>query len=241
MTLTVWVYLPVQVKELYDEVSINAVLQEWFRTVADLPAIIRQSVQLGLFSSAQLVRFLSMDVRPNITRSVTRVLPPVVRSFLSLLQSLYGKRCLQRRRHCMLGLRTPSNSKVRIRLALLQAARGVVGRLMADPAFMQKLVIEQAATAILSIWYEMQQRGDNFARELDFVALNTVSLMAATGAMVWLVAPSRSYGAVHKFPWQNMLHNLPNHVFDSSTPYRRFSIGSRVGSLFAKVGIHRLP
>lgn len=67
-----------QVKELYDEVSINAVLQEWFRTLTDMPAIIRQSVQLGLFSSAQLVRFLSMDVRPNITRRVTRTLPPKV-------------------------------------------------------------------------------------------------------------------------------------------------------------------
>lgn len=53
-------------------------LAEWFRTFTDLPAIIRQSVQLGLFSSAQLVRFLSMDVRPNITRRVTRTLPPKV-------------------------------------------------------------------------------------------------------------------------------------------------------------------
>ena len=67
-----------QVQELYDEASINAVLQEWLRTFADLPAIIRQSVQLGLFSSAQLVRFLCMDVRPNITRQVTRSLPPRV-------------------------------------------------------------------------------------------------------------------------------------------------------------------
>lgn len=120
---------------------------------------------------------------------------------------------------------------------MLQAARGVVGRLMADPAFMQKLFIEEAITAGLNIVYELQQRGENFTRELDFVALNTLSMMGATGAMVYLVAPTRSYGAVHKFPWQNMLHNLPNHVFDASTPYRRFSAGSRVGSLFTKVSI----
>ena len=68
-----------QVQQLYDEASIKAVLAEWFRSIGDLPAIIRQSVQLGLFSSAQLVRFLAMDVRPNVTRSVTRVLPPRVR------------------------------------------------------------------------------------------------------------------------------------------------------------------
>ena len=100
---------------------------------------------------------------------------------------------------------------------------------------MQKLMIEELVTAVLSIVYESQQRGDQFLKELDLVALNTLSLMGATGAMVWLTAPNRSYGAVHKFPWQNMLHNLPNHVFDASTPYRRFSLASRVGSLAAKV------
>ena len=64
--------------QLYDEASINAVLQEWFRTVADLPLILRQAVSMGLFSSAQLVRFLSMDVRPSVTRAVTRRMPPQV-------------------------------------------------------------------------------------------------------------------------------------------------------------------
>ena len=71
-------------------------------------------------------------------------------------------------------------------------------------------------------------------KELDLVAVNTVSLAGATGLMVWLVAPNRSYGAIHKFPWQNALHNLPNHVFDASTPYRRFTMGSRMAALFAK-------
>lgn len=116
-----------------------------------------------------------------------------------------------------------------------QAARGVVGRLMADPAFMQKLFIEGIVTGALSLLYEAQQRGDDFVKELDLVALNTLSLIGATGAMVYLTAPSRSYGAVHKFPWQNALHNLPNHVFDANTPYRRYSLVSRAASLFTKV------
>ena len=106
---------------------------------------------------------------------------------------------------------------------------------MADPAFMQKFFIEELVTGALSVLYEAQQRGENFVRELDLVALNTVSLMAATGAMVYLTAPSRSYGAVHKYPWQNALHNLPNHVFDANTPYRRYSLVSRAASLFTKV------
>ena len=106
---------------------------------------------------------------------------------------------------------------------------------MADPAFMQKLFIEGIVTGALSLLYEAQQRGDDFVKELDLVALNTLSLIGATGAMVYLTAPSRSYGAVHKFPWQNALHNLPNHVFDANTPYRRYSLVSRAASLFTKV------
>ena len=63
------------------------------------------------------------------------------------------------------------------------------------------------------------------------MAINTVSLALATGTLVWLVAPSRSFGALHKSSWQNMRHNLPHNVFDSSTPLRKFTVGSRVGGL----------
>lgn len=67
-------------RELYDQESIKAVLQEWGRTIQDIPLIIRQSAEMGLFSSAQLVRFMSMDVRPNMTRAATRALSPQVSS-----------------------------------------------------------------------------------------------------------------------------------------------------------------
>ena len=63
------------ITQLYTKEAIEAVLGEFFRSVTDLPAIIRQQVMMGLFSSAQLVRFLSMDVRPNVTRAVTRTMP----------------------------------------------------------------------------------------------------------------------------------------------------------------------
>ena len=55
-----------------------------------------------------------------------------------------------------------------------------------------------------------------------------------TGAMVWLMAPNRSFGAAHKFSWQNKLHALPGNVFDISTPVQRLSMGSRTGSFFWK-------
>jgi hypothetical protein len=66
------------IPESYDKFSIGAVLSEWMKTIQELPAILRQAVTMGLFSSAQLVRFFSMDVRPNVTRAISRSLPPSV-------------------------------------------------------------------------------------------------------------------------------------------------------------------
>jgi hypothetical protein len=181
------------IKQLYDAKSINAVLQEWFRTLETLPVGIKQFVAMGMVSSAQLVRLLSMDMRPSITRAVTRALPSEV-------------------------------------------SRGVVGRLMADPAFFQKLVIEEAITIGSSLYWEARQRGDRFYKELDFVAINTLCLAASTASLVWFVAPNRSYGATHKWPWQNMLHNLPNNAFDASGPARQYTMTSRMAGIAAKVG-----
>ena len=65
-------------QELYDPKALAAVLAEWGRTIADIPLFIQQSVQLGAYSSAQLMRFMTMDVRPNVTRTATRMLTPSV-------------------------------------------------------------------------------------------------------------------------------------------------------------------
>ncbi|PNW78681.1 hypothetical protein CHLRE_09g387000v5 [Chlamydomonas reinhardtii] len=179
------------IPESYDKLSIGAVFSEWMRTVAELPLIIRRAVEMGLFSSAQLVRFFSMDVRPNITRTVSRNLPPAW-------------------------------------------ARDFVGRLMADPAFVQKMVIESAISAVASLYYEYRARGDRFKDELDLVLINTIGMAAATSATVWMVAPTRSYGTVHKFPWQQMLDSLPNCVFDANGPLRAYTPQSRIAAFFSK-------
>lgn len=179
------------IPESYDKLSIGAVFAEWMRTVAELPLILRRAVEMGLFSSAQLVRFFSMDVRPNVTRTLSRALPPAW-------------------------------------------ARDFVGRLMADPAFVQKMVLESTIAACASLWYEYRARGERFKDELDLVLINTMGMAAATGATVWMVAPTRSYGSVHKFPWQQMLDGLPNCVFDVNGPLRTYSTPSRVGAFFTK-------
>ena len=46
----------------------------------------------------------------------------------------------------------------------LQWARGFVGRLMADPAFVQKLVFEQLMAFSASMYYEWRVRGDQFKK-----------------------------------------------------------------------------
>ena len=60
-----------------------------------------------------------------------------------------------------------------------------------------------------------------------------MGMMAAVGACVWITAPSRSYGAVHKYPWQQMLAQLPHNVFDASGPLRQYTIGGRAAGFFS--------
>eukprot|EP00798_Chlamydomonas_sp_ICE-L_P002336 gene2336-8632_t len=180
------------IPESFDKLAIACVFAEWMRTMTDLPLILRRSVEMGLFSSAQLVRFFSMDVRPSMVRSVSRSLPPTW-------------------------------------------ARDFVGRLMADPAFVQKMVLESSFAAVLSLVYEARARGENFTKELDLALINTLGMAVATGATTWLVAPSRSYGAVHKFPWQQALEGLPNNVFDASGPLRHYTLQARAGGFLSKM------
>mgnify|MGYP001807080811 CR=1 FL=1 len=45
---------------------------------------------------------------------------------------------------------------------------------MADPAFVQKMVIESAISAVASLYYEYRARGDRFKDELDLVGWRRV-------------------------------------------------------------------
>ena len=72
---------------------------------------------------------------------------------------------------------------------------------MADPAFCHKLLIENVLTMMCSLAYEKRMRGENFVKEWDLVAIQTLGLMTATTTAVWLIAPNRSYGAANKLPW----------------------------------------
>ena len=74
--------------ETYERDAINAVLQEWFRTLTDVPYAIRMAIEMGIVSSMQLVRFMSVDVRPSIVRAVSRSTPSSVsRAFVGRLMA----------------------------------------------------------------------------------------------------------------------------------------------------------
>jgi hypothetical protein len=82
-------------QENYAKEAIFAVLSEWFRTPETLPLILRQAVQMGLFSSQQLVRFLALDNRPTVTRAVQRSLPTSVsRLARADLRMCLGETCM---------------------------------------------------------------------------------------------------------------------------------------------------
>ncbi|XP_044950533.1 protein RETICULATA-RELATED 1, chloroplastic-like isoform X3 [Hordeum vulgare subsp. vulgare] len=63
------------IQELFNKEFIDAVMQEWCKTMISLPAGLRQAYEMGLVSSAQMVRFLSVFSRPTHTRSFSRALP----------------------------------------------------------------------------------------------------------------------------------------------------------------------
>ncbi len=72
-------------------------------------------------------------------------------------------------------------------------------------------------------------------QELDLVAINTLGLMAASSAVVWGIAPNRSFAAP-RMPWQRVLSGMPSNIFDVCGPQRQYTLGSRFASYAAKVG-----
>ncbi|KFK27747.1 hypothetical protein AALP_AA8G423900 [Arabis alpina] len=177
--------------ELFDRKFVDAVLNEWQKTMLDLPAGLRQAYEMGLVSSAQMCRFLAINARPTTTRLISRALPQ--------------------------GL-----------------SRAFIGRMLADPAFLYKLLLEQAATVGCSVWWEVKTRKNRLKEEWDLALINVLTVSACNAAAVWLLAPCRSYGNTFRFDLQNTLQKLPNNIFEMSYPLREFDLQKRIHSLFYK-------
>ncbi|XP_071931203.1 uncharacterized protein [Coffea arabica] len=178
-------------QELFDRKFVDAVLSEWQRTMMDLPAGFRQAYEMGLVSSAQMVKFLAINARPTTTRFISRSLPQ--------------------------GL-----------------SRAFIGRMIADPAFLYKLLLEQATTIGCSVWWEVKNRKERIKKEWDLALINVLTVTACNAIVVWSLAPCRSYGNTFRFDLQNTLQKLPNNIFEMSYPMREFDLQKRVHSFFYK-------
>ncbi|KAJ7968085.1 protein RETICULATA-RELATED 1, chloroplastic-like [Quillaja saponaria] len=178
-------------EELFDRKFVDAVLNEWQRTIMDLPAGFRQAYEMGLVSSAQMVKFLAINARPTTTRFISRSLPQGI-------------------------------------------SRAFIGRMLADPAFLYKLLLEQAATIGSSVWWELNNRKDRIKQEWDLALVNVLTAAACNAVVVWSLAPCRSYGNTFQFDLQNTLQKLPNNIFEKSYPLREFDLQKRIHSFFFK-------
>lgn len=73
----------IAVAELFDRETVEAVLAEWFRSIRDLPAGMKQALEMGLISSAQMARFMTVNCRPNLARAFSRLAPgSISRAFI---------------------------------------------------------------------------------------------------------------------------------------------------------------
>ncbi|MCO5550477.1 hypothetical protein L7F22_003964 [Adiantum nelumboides] len=108
----------VSLPEVFDRKIVEAIMQEWYKTFTELPAGLRQAVELGFISSAQMARYLSYIGRPTLARLLSRAMPP-----------------------------SPS--------------RAFVGRMIADPSFLYKLLWEQAVTIAYGSWWEFKHRRES--------------------------------------------------------------------------------
>ncbi|KAH9296122.1 hypothetical protein KI387_039710, partial [Taxus chinensis] len=119
-------------QEVFDRKILEAVLREWHRTMSDLPAGLLQACEMGLVSTAQMVKYLSINARPTVSRFMSRAMPQAI-------------------------------------------SRAFIGRMIADPAFLPKMILEQVTTICSTAWWELRHRKDRIKQEWDLALINVLT------------------------------------------------------------------
>lgn len=108
-------------------------------------------------------------------------------------------------------------------------------RLLADPAFLAKVAIECGIGIGTKLSAEYTKRGDNFAKEADFVAANVLMAIIADFMLVWLPAPTLALGAKSAGAGRGLLSafaGCPDNAFQKVQPgMAPFSLGQRFGAV----------
>ncbi|KAE8665157.1 GNS1/SUR4 membrane protein family [Hibiscus syriacus] len=131
-------------------------------------------------------------------------------------------------------LKRPTTSRFISRTLPQGMAWAFIGRMLADPAFLYRLLLEEVATIGSSVWWEVKNRKDRIKQEWDLALINVLTVTACNALVVWSLAPRHSYGNTFWFDLQNTLQKLPNNIFERSYPLREFDLQKRIHSLCYK-------
>ncbi|WVZ67363.1 hypothetical protein U9M48_016450 [Paspalum notatum var. saurae] len=120
--------------------------------------------------------------------------------------------------------------------------RGFRERLLADDLFLTKLGIECGIGLLAKSAAEFQKRGENFAKEIDFVISDVVMAIVADIMLVYLPAPTvslqpplaRNAGAIASF-----FHNCPDNAFQIALAGRSFTLVQRLASILLAASLQR--
>ncbi|EXB78380.1 hypothetical protein L484_003241 [Morus notabilis] len=61
--------------EIFDRITMNAVLSEWKQTMKDLPKGLQRACEMGLLTTAEITKFFWFHTRPTLARLFVRLLP----------------------------------------------------------------------------------------------------------------------------------------------------------------------
>ncbi|XP_050210755.1 protein RETICULATA-RELATED 4, chloroplastic-like [Mercurialis annua] len=116
---------------------------------------------------------------------------------------------------------------------------GFKERLLADDLFLTKVAIECGVGIFTKTAAELEKRGENFSKELDFVCADVVMALIADFMLVWLPAPTVSLqpplavsaGAISKF-----FYSCPDNAFQVALAGRSYTFLQRVGAIVRNGG-----
>ncbi|KAK9824347.1 hypothetical protein WJX72_009595 [[Myrmecia] bisecta] len=111
-------------------------------------------------------------------------------------------------------------------------------RVLGNPRFLLVLAIEEALGVAAKMSAEVQSRGDDFWKEIHFVASDMALEVIGDFAIVWLLSPSRSFKPPSNNSAARWINGLPGHALQVGpfSPVQRLATIGYRGLQFFCVG-----
>ncbi|VAI14935.1 unnamed protein product [Triticum turgidum subsp. durum] len=219
------------IQELFNREFIDAVMQEWCKTMISIPAGLRQAYEmcfqdlhtLGLFHE------LYLDGYPEV------LLEALAFSGFSKKRVLAAARCRSASCRSQLHCSRLQHPMQHVSAAQLRRASAAAPMHAGEhPSFPHKMAFEFLATFASSVWWEMNIRKERFEQEWDLAVVNALTASCCNLVVLGLLAPCRSYGSTSRFDFQNAIEKLPNNIFEKSYPLREFDLQKRISAFLYK-------